>query len=64
MPIASGATPAFASAWVAAASAMSATDSSAAANRRSMMPVRSRIHSSEELIGPAITSLVTIRAGR
>ncbi len=64
MPTASGAMPALASALPAAARAMSATDSSAAANRRSTMPVRSRIHSSEESMRGASSSLVTTRAGR
>ena len=47
-----------------AASAMSATVSSAAAKRRSTMPVRSRIHSSDESMRGASSSLVTTRAGR
>ena len=48
----------------AAASAMSTTDSSGAANRLETMPERSRIHSSEESIGPMISELGTTRSGR
>ena len=44
--------------------AMSTTDSSCAAKRRSMMPERSRIHSSEESMRSQISALVTTRSGR
>ena len=43
----------------AAASAMSATVVSGFARRRETIPVRWRIHSSEELMGPTISSLTT-----
>ena len=43
---------------------MSTTDSSGAAKRRLMMPDRSRIHSSEELIFSITSELGTTRSGR
>ncbi len=43
---------------------MSTTDSPSPAQRRSMMPERSRIHSSEESIRSTISELGTIRRGR
>jgi hypothetical protein len=63
-PSCSGAMPACATALPAAATAMSTTDSSGAAKRRETMPVRSRIHSSEESIRSQISAFVTTRAGR
>ncbi len=56
--------PAWAIALPAAATLMSMTDSSGAAKRRLSMPVRSRIHSSEESMRSQISSLVTTRDGR
>jgi hypothetical protein len=64
MPICSGSMPDWASALRAAATARSTTDSSGAAQRRSMMPDRSRIHSSVESMRSQISSLVTTRSGR
>jgi hypothetical protein len=57
-------TPAISRALSDACSAMSTTVSSGAANRRSMMPERCWIHSSEESMCRQISSLVTTRSGR
>ena len=56
--------PAISSAGRAANIDMSMTDSPSPAQRRSMMPERSRIHSSEESIRSTISELGTIRRGR
>ena len=56
--------PAFCRASRAAPSAMSITLMSAGARCRVMMPVRWRIHSSEESIHWQTSSLVTITSGR
>ena len=56
--------PAISKASRVACSAMSTTDSSGAAKRRLMMPDRSRIHSSEELIFSITSELGTTRSGR
>jgi len=63
-PTSAGVIPAWATAFPAAASDMSMTDSSGAAQRRDSMPVRSRIHWSEESMRSQISSLVTTREGR
>ena len=57
-------TPALVSASSAAAQLMSMTDSSSRAQRRSSMPDRLRIHSSDESIHWQTSSLVTTRSGR
>ena len=64
MPTWSAVMPDCSSAFVEAATAMSTTLSSGAAQRRSMMPDRSRIHSSEESMRSQISALVTTRSGR
>ncbi len=56
--------PAWAIALPPEATDMLTTDSSGPAQRRSMMPVRSRIHSSVESICSQISALVTTRWGR
>lgn len=56
--------PAIAMAPLLAASAMSTTLSSGRAKRRSVMPERSRIHSSEESIASTISELGMTRSGR
>ncbi len=56
--------PAISRAGRAANSDMSMTDSPSPAQRRSMMPERSRIHSSEESIRSTISEFGTIRRGR
>ena len=56
--------PAFCRASRAAPSAMSMTLTSAGARWRVMMPVRWRIHSSEESIHWQTSSLVTMTSGR
>ena len=58
-PMSSGLSPAEAIASSAASSHISRTPTSLLARLRVTMPVRGRIHSSEELIGPAMSSLVT-----
>ena len=63
-PTCSGRMPAWAIALPAAATLMSMTVSSGAAQRRVSMPERSRIHSSEESMRSQISSLVTTRDGR
>ena len=63
-PICDPVIPAAFSASPDAAAAMSTTVSSGAANRRVMMPVRSRIHWSVESMCSQISSLVTTRSGR
>ena len=60
----SGRMPAWAIALPAAATLMSMTLSSGAAQRRLSMPERSRIHSSEESMRSQISALVTTRDGR
>ena len=58
------ASAAAARAFSAAAAAMVATVSSSPAQRRSVIPERSRIHSSDESMVWQISSLVTTREGR
>ena len=58
------ASPAAARAFSAAAADMVATVSSSLAHRRSMIPERSLIHSSDESMVWQISSLVTTREGR
>ena len=56
-------TPACSSAARAAGSEMSESASSSAAKRRSLMPVRVRIHSSDVSTSRASSSFVTTRSG-
>jgi len=60
----SGRMPAFSIASREAVVARSTACTSAEARRRSMMPVRWRIHSSEELIGSISSSFGTTRSPR
>ena len=63
-PISEGLMPAFLIASLEASTAMSISETSLLARRRVMMPVRCLIHSSLESIGPAMSSLVTVRSPR
>ena len=58
------ASPAFSRASWAASVVRSSSEVSRSARRRVTMPVRFWIHSSEELMGPAMSSLVTTRLPR
>src|SRR4051812_39918430 len=62
--ISSAVMPAFSSAFCAALAAMSLVHSSSAAMRRSLMPVRERIHSSEVSTIFSNSALVRTRSGK
>ncbi len=63
-PICSGEIPACAMALPAACTDISATDSSGPAQRRSAIPLRVRIHSSDESIHSRTSALGITRTGR
>ena len=63
-PISEGLIPALEIASFEASTAMSIRERSLLARRRVMIPVRCLIHSSLESIGPAMSSLVTVRSPR
>jgi hypothetical protein len=62
--ISDGLIPALAMASLLASTAMSIKDLFLLARILVMIPVRCLIHSSDELIGPAMSSLVTVRSPR